>query len=249
MNRTRVKWALQQTGLFPTARSVYRTLNRSIRANKAREIAFYKSLLPENSLCFDIGANLGQKTEVLVACGARVICVEPNEMCLPTLNFQFANRNNVRLVTEAVGSTSGFATMHVDGTAATASLRPEWNKMFGQGSETVPQVVPITTLDVLISKYGRPDFVKIDVEGFEVEVLRGLSEPVPLVSFEFHADQTKDIREALLTVQRLGRIKMKAANMDCEWISEPFLGIDQCVAELRARNAKGDLFVWVEACQ
>ena len=45
--------------------------------------------------------------------------------------------------------------------------------------------VPVTTLDELIGRYGRPAFCKIDVEGFELEVLRGLSTPIPAISFEY----------------------------------------------------------------
>ena len=44
--------------------------------------------------------------------------------------------------------------------------------------------VPVTTLDALIGKYGAPAFIKIDVEGHEPAVLRGLHRPVPYVSFE-----------------------------------------------------------------
>jgi hypothetical protein len=44
--------------------------------------------------------------------------------------------------------------------------------------------VETTTLEELIAAYGRPFFIKIDVEGHEPSVLRGLKDPIPYLSFE-----------------------------------------------------------------
>jgi len=46
------------------------------------------------------------------------------------------------------------------------------------------RTVETTTLEELITSYGRPLFVKIDVEGYELNVIRGLRQPVPYLSFE-----------------------------------------------------------------
>jgi len=45
--------------------------------------------------------------------------------------------------------------------------------------------VQVTTLDLLMARHGVPTFIKIDVEGFEYEVLLGLSRTVNAMSFEF----------------------------------------------------------------
>jgi hypothetical protein len=48
--------------------------------------------------------------------------------------------------------------------------------------------VDITTLDELIKKFGDPKFIKIDVEGFEHEVLLGLTKKSGIISFEFASE-------------------------------------------------------------
>ena len=56
---------------------------------------------------------------------------------------------------------------------------------FGGITWTERRRVTVTTLDALILRHGLPRFIKIDVEGFEREVLGGLSCQVPFLSFEF----------------------------------------------------------------
>ena len=52
--------------------------------------------------------------------------------------------------------------------------------------------IEIITLDMLIQQYGVPDFIKIDTEGFELEVIKGLSTPVKSLSFEYTLPHQKD---------------------------------------------------------
>jgi hypothetical protein len=70
--------------------------------------------------------------------------------------------------------------------------------------------VPVTTLDVAIAQYGLPDYCKIDVEGYEVQVLQGLTRPIPLLSLEYHLrrDGTQQLIECLNYLSRFGEIRL-----------------------------------------
>jgi FkbM family methyltransferase len=71
--------------------------------------------------------------------------------------------------------------------------------------------VPVTTLDALIERHGQPQFCKIDVEGYEVSVLQGLSRPLAALSFEFTTIQRRAARQALEECERLGGYRYNAA--------------------------------------
>ena len=126
------------------------------------------------------------KSEALLRAGMRVVAFEPNPQVLPELRSRCGHSSNWTLVPAALGSGPAIATLHVRRFHGLASLDPDWQGGSVSSPVTTRYHVPVVTLDAAVASFGNPFYCKIDVEGWELEVLKGLTKPIPLVSFEFH---------------------------------------------------------------
>lgn len=157
---------------------------------------FYAGFIRPGDLCFDVGANLGDRTAVFLRLGARVVAVEPQARCRRRLLRRFGRNPRVVLVPRALGAQPGAAEMKVSEADTISSLSADWiarvqaSGRFAGYAWNQTERVEVTTLDALIREHGTPAFCKIDVEGFEAEVLKGLSAPLRAVSFEFTPPNT-----------------------------------------------------------
>lgn len=137
-------------------------------------------------LAFDVGANVGQSTKVLALGFRKVIAFEPCMESYEILDVEAPA--NVMPICMAVWSSNGEIELEehensISTGQLTASDGLHWGKKVGT------RVVRAATLDYLAMVYGTPDFVKIDTEGSEVEVVKGgLSalRGVPNVIIECH---------------------------------------------------------------
>ena len=177
-----IKKCAKSLGLYRTARRVHRhTMARDQLRTIKEELVFFSDLLGQDDLCFDVGANYGAKTEVFLRLGAKVVSFEPQKDCIEELQSRLGANPRLVTVNSALGSGSGVSTMHVERNRTASSLIKDWQ---GEVIDTIE--VTVTTLDDAIAQFGVPRYCKIDVEGYELEVLRGLSQPIPTLSFEYH---------------------------------------------------------------
>jgi FkbM family methyltransferase len=171
--------------LYRTARNLYQRLfNREYWQHRQAQKELYRPFVATDALAFDIGANRGEVSEAFLALGARVVAVEPN----PTLAEQITRHSGGRIQVEAVavGAEPGRAELSLGRDTGHSTLSQEWIERAPTGDRWEGTIsTEVTTLDALIERHGVPDFVKIDVEAYEADVLAGLSIPLPAVCFEY----------------------------------------------------------------
>ncbi len=175
-----------------------------------RKADFFSQFITSGDLVFDVGANVGQRAATFRELNARVVCVEPQEACVRVLQSTYASDSEVIIVDKALGDSPGQSEIMVStDDHAVSTMTPRWTtdgRFATQAVWDLRQRVTVITLDSLIEQYGMPRFCKIDVEGFELPVLKGLTKPIPVISFEVTSDFQVEAQECLDHLARLGPV-------------------------------------------
>lgn len=158
------------------------------------------------NLIFDVGAHRGEETSRYLAAGARVVAVEPQLTLARELISRYSENYDLIVVAKACGAQEGRINLYASSNTWLATCDPgKWSiGRFYNHRWLNKTEVEMITLDRLIAYYGVPDFIKVDVEGYEMEVLRGLSVPVPALCYEFTAEFMDDARECARMLIELG---------------------------------------------
>jgi FkbM family methyltransferase len=98
--------------------------------------------------------------------------------------------NKIVIINKGLGSKEEIKNFYEADLSSLSTFSEEWiqslkQTRLKQHNWQLPKKVEIITLDRLITEYGVPSFIKIDVEGYESEVLAGLNYPVKMISFEY----------------------------------------------------------------
>jgi FkbM family methyltransferase len=192
----------------------HRHLQERYRAHRIRR--FLAPLAQRDELTFDVGANVGEWSAVLRKIGCRVVAVEPQAECVMEMDRRFAGDAGVVTVRVAVADWIGSGELRPSTTSSThASMSAEWRRTAMEKGYMPPQVwlepieVPVVTLDSLIERHGVPAYCKIDVEGFEPQALRGLSQPIGGVDFEFHRELVEAVERCVERLEQLGNYRYR----------------------------------------
>jgi FkbM family methyltransferase len=192
-------WRRQRSSAGPTVRRSYSGFELEIEVGDENAIAWYdvawhepieviylreRSLRP-GSRVFDLGAHQG----VIALVMARIVGADGHVVALEAgpYDAQVADRNrarnaadNVVVLNAAVAATSGTLSFGFDGRVG--SPKSGWPT----------STVPAHSIDDLASKYGPPDVLFIDVEGYETEALKGATKTLaagPDVFVEVHGEE------------------------------------------------------------
>jgi FkbM family methyltransferase len=214
----------------------------------------YRPFLGAGDLAFDVGAHLGDRTAAFQKLGARVVALEPQPAVRRWLVRLVGHRRNVSIRAEAVGRVAGKAVLALSHrTPSMSSLAEEWPGALTGRNPDFRGVrwndsidVPVTTLDALIEQYGVPRFCKIDVEGYEAEVLAGLSHRIPALSIEFVVGALEVAEACVRRLEVLGGYEFNAVNgEERKFMSKQWLAADDMVSWLRGGRgsvSSGDVY-------
>lgn len=218
-------------------------------------VEFYSEFIKRGDLTFDIGANLGNRTKIFSYLSATVIAVEPQDLCINFLKVSFLGVRNVKIIKAALGEKTGNGEICVCSSRLLSSLSNEWiekvkkSGRFPNQNWDRKQPISIITLDYLINKYGTPSFIKIDVEGYEYEVLRGLTKPTPLISFEFTPEYIESTIKCIKYLATLGKFQLNYSLKESmalelrDWLDNPDEAIELLMTYRENNVLFGDIYV------
>ncbi|MBK9212403.1 MAG: FkbM family methyltransferase [Saprospiraceae bacterium] len=199
---------LKKMRIYQLVITIYLSLNNLLLQIYPKSLNRIRIL--KNDLIFDVGANIGVKTEYYRKNGWRVICFEPQKLLVEKLKQKFEGDDDVIIEHCGIGSEKSELLLKKSSTShSQATFDAERRRevdLIRKNNFTFDEeeIVKVDTLDYMIKKHGLPKYIKIDVETFEIEVISGLSQKVDYLSFEYNNLQ---LENTLKIIDKLEKLK------------------------------------------
>jgi len=210
-------------------------------------VAFYKKIIKKDgALVFDVGANIGMKTEFFREAGARVVSVEPQPDYAAYLRVKFSNDKKVTVEQCGLGEAEGEETLHISSKyPGFSSFHEDWQAGTKYHAFDKTEKVKIRTIEYLIQKYGMPVFCKIDVEGFEPQVFSGLKSKIPMLNFEFHSNDPVLAKKCVEKLTQIGFTEFNFTEEENTFFTESeWLNPNELWSKIRALSEKKEAILW-----
>jgi FkbM family methyltransferase len=218
-----------------------------------RMVRFYGEFLGPGDVAFDVGAHVGSRVRAWRKLGARVVAIEPQPDFARVLRLFFGRDPAVVVVEQALGARPGTARLGVStATPTVSSMSADWigsvgsDRSFARVRWDRSIEVRVSTLDALVAEHGEPAFCKVDVEGFELDVLAGLSRPVRALSFEYLPPAHDAALAVLELIERLGDYRYNYSPVETlTWASERWLTaaeLETVLDRVRPSGRSGDVY-------
>jgi FkbM family methyltransferase len=224
--------------------------NILVKFRRKNMVSMYSGFVNAGDLVFDIGAFRGLITDILLSIGAKVVAIEPNPGMLASLKKKYEGNPDVTVLNMGAGAEDCDLEFRVNekmpqNCTFSESFIKDSRYSLRTWDKTIK--VPVTRLDTLIEKYGTPQFIKIDVEGYEWNVIQGLTKPVPYLTYEFHREFMEDTKKCAKHLTTIGtplfnyNLELNYKSTSPEWLT-----FDALFADLESREEeklKGDIIV------
>ena len=185
--------------------------NPSYTKSLNKDFLFFNKILKKKKLIFDVGSNQGDKAFVFSKIGQKIILFEPDKICCDFLENRFKNFKNILIekivLTGRKAEKKSFIT--VENNSSYNSLNLKRINFLKNNFKYLLKRIYIKTksINFYIKKYGIPNFLKIDTEGSEYEIIKSIKkEHKPLIScICFEANLPLFFKETLMIISLFPR--------------------------------------------
>ena len=201
--------------------------------------------LKPNDLFFDVGAHMGDKSKELIKNNINVVMIEPQPICLDHLKKMYSDNSLVNIVPMGLGRSAQKMEMSINSNQPVIStLSEHWKTgRFSNSKWDKKIIIDITTLDEIIRRFGNPQYIKIDVEGYEHEVLLGLTKKSGIISIEFTSEFINNTYKSIDYLISLGYLDFNFSEGERKKFSTKWSDSEKIKKEIE-KNIKNNKLFW-----